>query len=328
MMDEKKEQLEKVRRAFRDPYLRGWIPNNLLTILEQGENTEDILSQMEQVMPKYCVPRKFETEERQSLDEGSEKQNDWRSLLFELSPTVRIFWAEKYNHYINPNGKYQALLGFTDMRERPTGQALARNLLWGYYRNGELQTAFALKEDGSVMDRKGETVSLETFVEEQGRIGLAHPEELMESERNFWKKYTRKEKWKQPFPQVKISVCQGRYDLSVFRGIQVTQLFLITAAGKWGLYQGSSKNQYMSYHMADLLHGYGAQLTFDGIWRGSEYFPETITMDKVIFYRFQHFQLWDHVPESLICTPEELPARFVSTALAAFRGIIGNGKKE
>ena len=509
-MQEKKEQLEKVRRAFRDPNLQGWIPNDLLTILEQGENTEDILSQMEQVMPKYCVPRKFETEESQSLDEGSEKQNDWRSLLFELSPTVRIFWAEKYNHYVNPNGKYQTLLGLTDMRERflqashessmellyrvgwkpmdtmcayllgmttnrmynlspdavraavrmdwdsairlldkkvlgeviahhhssyqmewqriwmeflylfcefdnqaflhtehktkklkqqcqviceklantdyeqlelektlracallpvqeepddvsdnkfikrqkaallrafvcnymwrcsdwkkmrerPTGQALARNLLWGYYRNGELQTAFALKEDGSVMDGKGETVSLETFVEEQGRIGLAHLEELMESERNFWKKYTRKEKWKQPFPQVKISVCQGRYDLSVFRGIQVTQLFLITAAGKWGLYQGSSKNQYMSYHMADLLHGYGAQLTFDGIWRGSEYFPETITMDKVIFYRFQHFQLWDHVPESLICTPEELPARFVSTALAAFRGIIGNGKKE
>ena len=88
-MQENKEQLEKVRGAFRDPYLRGWIPNYLLTILEQGEDTEDILSQMEQVMPKYCVPRKFETEERQSLDEGSEKQNDWRSLLFELSPTVK-----------------------------------------------------------------------------------------------------------------------------------------------------------------------------------------------------------------------------------------------
>lgn len=25
MMDEKKEQLEKIRRAFRDPYLWGWI---------------------------------------------------------------------------------------------------------------------------------------------------------------------------------------------------------------------------------------------------------------------------------------------------------------
>ena len=46
-MQEKKEQLEKVRRAFRDPNLQGWIPNDLLTILEQGENTEDILSQME-----------------------------------------------------------------------------------------------------------------------------------------------------------------------------------------------------------------------------------------------------------------------------------------
>ncbi|MCI8694848.1 MAG: hypothetical protein HFH91_19480 [Lachnospiraceae bacterium] len=46
-------------------------------------------------------------------------------------------------------------------------------------------------------------------------------------------------------------------------------------------------------------------------------------MDKVVFYRFRHFLLWDHVPESLRCAPEELPARFVSTAMAAFQGITG-----
>lgn len=79
--------------------------------------------------------------------------------------------------------------------------------------------------------------------------------------------------------------------------------------------------------MTDLLHGYGAQLTFDGIWRGPEYGPEIITMDKVIFYRFRYFQLWDHVPESLACAPRELPARFVSTALAAFRAVIGKGER-
>lgn len=116
-----------------------------------------------------------------------------------------------------------------------------------------------------------------------------HPEELTETERKFWKKYAGKEKWKQPFPQLKIPACQGQYDLSAFSGIQVTRLFMITAVGKWGLYQGSDKNQYMSYHMADLLHGYGAQLIFDGIWREPEYGPEIITIDKVIFYRFRHF---------------------------------------
>ena len=481
-----------------------------MTILEQGEDTEDTLAKMEQVMAKYCAPHNYATEEQQSLDEGSEKQNDWRSLLFELSPTVRTFWAEKYNCYINPNGKYQALLGFTDMRERflqashessteflyragwkpmdtmcayllgmttnrmynlspdavraavrmdwesavrlldkkvlgevlvhhhssyqtewqriwmeflylfcgfddqtflhaehktkklkqqcqaiceklanpdyerlelekelracallpvqkepgdvsdkkfikrqkavllraficnylwscsdwknmkehPAGRAMARNLLWGYYRDGALQTAFALKEDGSVQDEKGGTVSPKFFADETGRIGLVHPEELTEAEQKFWKKYAGKEKWKQPFPQLKIPACQGRYDFSAFNGIQVTQLFMITAAGKWGLYQGSHKNQYMSYHMADLLHGYGAQLIFDGIWRGPEYGPEIITMDKVIFYQFRHFLTWDHVPESLVCAPEKLPARFVSTALAAFRAIVGNSKKE
>ena len=118
-----------------------------------------------------------------------------------------------------------------------------------------------------------------------------HPEELTETERNIWKKYAGKEKWKQPFPQLKIPVCQGRYDLFAFRGIQVTQL------------------------------------TFDGVWRGPEYGPEIITMDKVIFYRFRHFQTWDYVPESLVCAPEELPARFVSTVLAAFRAIAGNGER-
>ena len=121
MMEEKKAQLDKVRRAFRNPNLRGWIPKYLLTILEQGDNIEDTLSKMEQIMPKYCEPRKFATEELQGLDEGSEKQNDWRSLLVELSPAVRTFWADRYDNYINPNGRYQSLLGFADMRERYMG---------------------------------------------------------------------------------------------------------------------------------------------------------------------------------------------------------------
>lgn len=203
---------------------------------------------------------------------------------------------------------------------------MIENLLWGYYENGELQKAFALKENGQITDENEEAVS-GAVSSGQGRIGLVHPEELTEAERDIWKKYARKEKWKQPFPQLKMPVFQGKYDLAAFSGMQVTQLFIITAAGKWGLYQGSGKNQYMSYHMADLLHGYGAQLTFDGIWRGAEYGPEIITMDKVIFYRFRHFQTWDYVPESLVCAPEELPTRFVSTALAAFRAIVGNGEK-
>ena len=214
------------------------------------------------------------------------------------------------------------------MKEHPAGRAMSRNLLWGYYRDGELQTAFALREDGSVMDGKGETISLESFSGETGRIGLVHPEELTETERKFWKKYAGKEKWKQPFPQLKIPACQGQYDLSAFSGIQVTQLFMITAAGKWGLYQGSDKNQYMSYHMADLLHGYGAQLI------PGQKMPEPVKNHFVYgddlrpIFRSSPDAVKDNVPESLICTPRELSARFVSTALAAFRAIIGNSKKE
>ncbi len=55
------------------------------------DDIEDTLSKMEQIMPKYCELRKFATEELRSLDEGSEKQNDWGSLLAELSPAVRTF---------------------------------------------------------------------------------------------------------------------------------------------------------------------------------------------------------------------------------------------
>lgn len=43
MIEEKTVQLDKVRRAFRNPNLRGWIPRYLLTILEQGEDVEDII---------------------------------------------------------------------------------------------------------------------------------------------------------------------------------------------------------------------------------------------------------------------------------------------
>ncbi len=516
LLKEDKEQFVKVRQAFQNQRLRGWIPRYLLSVLEQDE-TEDTLEKLEQILPRYCVPRKFEKEEMRSLDEGSEHQDDWRSLLFELSPAVRTFWADRYKNYCNPNGKYQALLGFADMREKflqashessaellysagwkpidtmcayllsmttnrmynlspeavraavrmdpeaaarlldkktlgemiighhssyqavwqkmwmeflylfcdftdqtflytehktkklnqqcqtirekltcpdyerrrmeqtlrmygllplltegepipcpgkaaaldkkfekkqrlallhafvcdyqwswsdwmemkdlPSGRAAVKNLLWGHYRNGELQKAFAVREDGQTADEKKEAIFGDAFCKGEDRIGLVHPEELTEEAGDYWKKYAKKEKWKQPFSQLKIPVCQGWYDLSVFSGTQVTQLFMITAAGKWGLYQGSDKDKYKSYHMADLLHGYGAQLTFGGIWRGPEYGSKIITTEKVVFYRFRHFQVWEHVPESLILKPTELPPRFVSTALAAFRGIIGSGKK-
>ena len=38
-----------------------------------------------------------------------------------------------------------------------------------------------------VMDEKGETISLESFSGETGRIGLVHPEELTETERRICK---------------------------------------------------------------------------------------------------------------------------------------------
>lgn len=505
--EEYREVLTKVCNAVKDQRLKSWIPRYLLTLLEQGNNVQDeteeagFRAQLAQILPGYCVPHKFETEEQRHLSEGSERQDDWRSILFELSPVAENFWADQYRNFLNPNGKYQTLLGFVSMREKylhvshessvellyragwkpidtmcayllsmttnriydlspdavraavkmdpeaavrlldkkmlgeaiighhpsyqaywqkiwmemlylfcdfedraflyrehkarklkqqcetickrldcpgyeqeqleqeldhlfdaldkktekkqkravlhafvcnyqwsssdwlkmkdtPGGRKMAGNLLWGCYKNGELRKTFAVRGDGQLVDANGNAAFSENFCGQQELIGLVHPEELTEAELKSWSKYARKAKWRQPFPQLKISVCRGTYDLTAFSGRQVKQLYFITAAGKWGLYQGSDKNKYSSYHMADQLHGYGAQLTFDGAWRGPEYGPETITVERVVFYRFRHFLLWEHVPESLVCAPEELPPRFVSTALAAFRGIIGSGKVE
>lgn len=155
------------------------------------------------------------------------------------------------------------------------------------------------------------------------QIGMVHPEELTQEQRAFWKRYAKKEKWKQLIPQLRLPVYNGQYDLSAFCGVQVKQIFIVTTAGKWGLYQGSIKDKYSSYHIADLIHGFGAQLSFDGIWSGPEYGTRMITTEKVTFYRFRHFQLWEHVPESIVCDSQQLPKRFVSIALAAFQGVIG-----
>ena len=130
-----------------------------------------------------------------------------------------------------------------------------------------LQNAFVLEEDGQITDGNGEAFSSRIFPK-QGQIGLVHPEELTEVERDIWKKYARKKKWKQPLPQLKIPVCQGQYDLAAFTGMQVTQLFMITAAGKWGLYQGSGRNQYMSYHMVAFSMGTARSLLLTASGKG------------------------------------------------------------
>lgn len=75
------------------------------------------------------------------------------------------------------------------------------------------------------------------------QIGMVHPEELTQEQRAFWKRYAKKEKWKQLIPQLRLPVYNGQYDLSAFCGVQVKQIFIVTTAGKWGLYQGSIKDK-------------------------------------------------------------------------------------
>ncbi len=119
-------------------------------------------------------------------------------------------------------------------------------------------------------------------------------------------------------------------DFSVFEGLTLTQRHLMASAAGQRLQKGNDNNGYyvLSYHLTDEVHGYGAALRFDAFNKAPEYGKEERTAWTVYFYRFHYLMLFDHIPESWRCRPEELPEDFVRKAFHSFSKLAGLEKKK
>ena len=190
------------------------------------------------------------------------------------------------------------------------------SLLWGIYREDHLETAFLLNRDGAASGADGQLVDLSA----DARVGLAATTELDKKQLALWKKRVKDAGGKPPIRQ--LSIPAQPLDFDDIGGRNTKHITIYTVSGKWGLDMGDLPGHNRA-DLLDPLHGYGARIFFDGVSNGPEYNNNDVMIHGAAFYRLEGMPFGDYLPQRAVVSPEELPARFVSMAGAAFKQLAG-----
>lgn len=171
--------------------------------------------------------------------------------------------------------------------------------------------AFLLDSLGNAQDENSDEMPLSM----DAQIGLVVPAELSKQKLALWKKRVKACGVKPFIRQLSISPVPNSPE--DYEGVVTKHITIYSAAGKWGMEMGNLP-KHCRADLIDSLHGYGARISFDPLWDGSEYNGDEELILGVSFYRLGRLPFGDYLPKRAVVQPEELPPRFVSIAGAAF----------
>jgi hypothetical protein len=189
-------------------------------------------------------------------------------------------------------------------------------LLWGIYQEDQLMKAILLDRSGNALDENGDKVPLP----KDAWIGLVVPAELSKQQLILWKKRV-KACGVKPFIR-QLSIPPVSNPPEDYEGVVTKHITIYSAAGKWGMEMGNLP-KHCRADLIDSLHGYGARILFDPLWDGSEYNGDEELILGISFYCLDKLPFGDYLPQRAVVQPEDLPARFVSIAGAAFKQMTG-----
>lgn len=193
---------------------------------------------------------------------------------------------------------------------------LFMGLLWGLYHDDQLETAFLLDSGGTARGEDGEALNIPS----DGQVGLVSTTELTKQQLVQWKKRIKAAGVKQPIRQLAIPAQPPVFD--DIGGRNTKHITIYTVSGKWGLEMGDLA-AHCRADLLDPIHRYGARIEFDCVYNGPEYNEDDVMLHGVVFYRLGGMPFEDYLPQRTVVSPEELPARFVSMAGAAFKQMAG-----
>lgn len=288
----------------------GWTD---LAPLEKGHRLKKMNAHYKATLDRCRTPDWARLELEKELKRAgllaSETPPDWESLKLVKAQRLALTKA-LVCHYQWRAGDLLAALAAAGKPEAFTG------LLWGIYRDDRLETAFLLDREGLASGADGQPVSLPA----DAWVGLAATTELDKKQLALWKKRMKAAGGKPLIRQLSIPAQPPAFE--DIGGRNVKQITIYTVSGKWGLDMGDQTGHFRA-DLLDPIHGYGARATFDHINNGPEYNNDIVMVHGVSFYRLGGMPFGDHLPERATVSPEELPARFVSMAGAAFKQLAG-----
>ena len=182
--------------------------------------------------------------------------------------------------------------------KNPLMHCFAIGLIWGIYENGSLKTAFRYLDDGSFTNADDDEIELTEGME----IGLIHPLELTEDERNAWLEQLSYYEITQPFDQLKRKIFtvpendKDKTACELFKNTEITNTTLVNRLTKEGWYKGIAQDAGYFYEFIrnDISGkikkpdgsignaGMTAELKFSGTYIGY-YEVEEVTVGELYF---------------------------------------------
>ncbi|MCP4216188.1 MAG: DUF4132 domain-containing protein [bacterium] len=158
--------------------------------------------------------------------------------------------------------------------KNPIMHQFALGLIWGVYEK-DLKTAFRYMEDGTFNTCEEDALTLP----DNGTIGLVHPIELSDEERETWLEQLSDYEITQPFSQLERPVYRVDEDkaeevlLSDFKGHMISRGSLKNKLFKKNWNRGSVRDAggFYEYYKENTTYGIGTQLSFFGDFVGYDY---------------------------------------------------------
>ena len=182
--------------------------------------------------------------------------------------------------------------------KNPLMHCFAIGLIWGIYENGSLKTAFRYLDDGSFTNSDDDEIELSEGME----IGLVHPLELTEDEKEAWLEQLDDYEIIQPFDQLRRKVYtvvesdKNKTACEIFKNTEITNTTLVNRMTKAGWYKGQAQDAGFFYEFirndisgkeknsdGKLVNiGMTAELKFSGTYIGY-YEIEDVTVEELYF---------------------------------------------
>lgn len=281
--------------------------------LEKGHRLKKADTHCKLILKRLDTPdwlrREFEEELKKAGLLSSETPPDWNSSKLAKLQRLTLTRA-MVCHYLWRAEELLAALTGTPNPEIFTA------LVWGIYRENKLETIFLLDKTGAARGENGEPFVLPN----DAQVGLIVPAELTKKQLTLWKKRLKETGNKPLIRQLSLPVQLPKWE--DFEGTETKHITIYTVSGKWGLNLGPL-SKHCRADLQDPIHGFGARIWFDDVWNGPEYNDEDVPINSVSFYRMDPLPFEDYLPQRAMVPPEQLPARFVSLAGAAFRQLAG-----
>lgn len=196
----------------------------------------------------------------------------------------------------------------------------AISLVWGEYTEGKLLRTFRCVEDDMFYSMIGEHHELSPGTV----IGLIHPLELSEVEKEVWKEQLTNSGIVQPFLQIERPVFvveeNDKIDVERFGGILLNGRSLFGKMTTLGWTRGSVQDGgvYYTFYKEDTRTGVGAELSFSGAPIGYEG-EEDVCVFEIQFYKAGKVNRgsyeYDEIDDERRIVPKQVDKRFFSEML-------------